>query len=71
MGSNLPTNRIESDVIYTVKDIMNILHIGETNARKLIISRGFPSMKIGRQYRIVKSEFDKWLKQNSDKEITL
>ena len=56
--------------IYTIKDIMQILKIGETSARKLVSTRGFPSMRVGRQYRILKTDFEKWLRQNSDKEIT-
>ena len=56
--------------IYTIKDVMKILKIGETTARKLVFTRSFPSMRIGRQYRILKTDFEKWLSQNSDKEIS-
>lgn len=57
--------------VYTAKDIAKILCIGETTARKLMSLRGFPTMRIGRQYRVRKVDFDRWMSQNHDKEIIL
>lgn len=68
-NSNM-TENLEPQV-YTIADIAKLLCIGETTARKLAFARDFPTMRIGRQYRVRKVDFDKWLAKNYDKEITL
>ena len=49
-------------LFYTVQDIKQMFDIGTTKAYNLIVSDGFPSIKIGRKYIVPKEEFDKWVK---------
>jgi len=70
MSNNQEKIQIEKQV-YTVNDIAKILCIGDTTTRKLMSLRSFPTMRIGRQYRVRKADFDRWLAQNYDKEIIL
>lgn len=56
---------------YTVEDIMYILGIGRSTAYKLVKTRGFPSMQIGKQIRIDKEEFDIWRSKKLEKRIEL
>lgn len=70
MKEKLEKENLESQV-YTIADIAKLLCIGETTARKLASLRGFPTMRIGRQYRVRKTDFDRWLSQNHDVEIIL
>ena len=46
---------------FTVKEIQQILRIGQVNAYHLIHTPGFPVVKIGRAYRIPKVSFYDWL----------
>lgn len=45
----------------TVKDIQDILRIGQVSAYQLIHRPGFPVIKIGRSYRIPSDAFFKWM----------
>lgn len=51
----------EQQETYTVKEIKNILRIGQVNAYQLIHTPGFPVVKIGRTYRIPRVGFYNWL----------
>lgn len=51
-------------LILTVKDIEDILSIGETKAYKLVKTPGFPVIKIGRHLRIPAEEFYLWIKKH-------
>lgn len=53
------------------KDIQEILGCSLPKAYAIIRSSGFPSLKIGKQYYIEQVEFEKWMKRNLYKEITL
>lgn len=59
------------DRFLTVKDIGDILHIGKSKAYKLCALDGFPSIKIGSQYRIKESDFDRWIDRNINNEIKI
>ena len=55
--------------LYSAKDIQRILKLGRDKTYKLLNSKGFPSIKIGRDIRVPKDEFDKWIKRNTGKEV--
>lgn len=55
----------------TVEEVQDILKIGRTKVYKLIHQPDFPKTKIGRNFRIPKAEFEKFMKRNLYKEYTL
>ena len=48
-------------VNYTVKEIQQLLHIGQVSAYRLVRSGVFPVIKIGRSYRIPQDTFQTWM----------
>lgn len=61
-----------SDVtVYNVKDVRNILRIGESKAYALMNSSSFPSIKLGNKFIVTKSEFEKWLDRSKGKTFYL
>ncbi len=53
--------RRKAFMVYTVKEIQQILRISKTTAYALIDEHLFPVKYIGRSIRIPKEPFDKWL----------
>lgn len=49
---------------YGVKDIMDIFGIGRNRAIALLKSEGFPTMKIGRTYKVEAEALDEWIKEH-------
>lgn len=47
--------------VYTVDEIRSILGIGRTAAYDLVKQGCFHCIKVGRNYRISKKSFDRWL----------
>lgn len=47
--------------VYTVNEIRSILGIGRTAAYDLVKQGCFHCIKVGRNYRISKESFDRWL----------
>ncbi|OXB94221.1 helix-turn-helix domain-containing protein [Parageobacillus galactosidasius] len=54
-------NEDELPITLTAEDIKEILQIGITNAYELLNSGQFHVVKIGRQLRVSKTVFLKWL----------
>ena len=50
-------------LVYTVYDIQILLKIGRNSAYKLIEDAEFPVIRAGKNIRIPKEGFDKWLMQ--------
>ena len=48
---------------YNENEICQILGICRDTARRLIRSGQFRSIKVGREIRVIKSEFDAWLEK--------
>lgn len=48
-------------VTLRVRHIMEILEIGETKARQLLHSKGFPAYRVGRQIRVDRSQLREWV----------
>lgn len=53
----------------TTDDLQDVLKIGPKQARALMLTEGFPTIKIGRQYRVEEEAMRKWLSEK--KEIRL
>jgi len=50
----------------TVEKMAKILHIGKSKAYELVKEPGFPSVKVGKQIRIIADELCEYLKNKSD-----
>lgn len=50
---------------YKLKEIIAILGISPSAARNLIKENKFRSVRIGREVRIIKADFDAWLENES------
>ena len=48
-------------IVYTVRDIQNILKISKTAAYALVDGTHFPVKRIGKSIRISKEAFDNWM----------
>lgn len=62
--------------VYTVEDIRQILNLGRTGTYEFVNKvfkdqKPFRVLKIGRQLRIPKAEFDRWLYGDETKEIAV
>lgn len=55
----------------SVKDIKDILGCSNDKAYAIVRHKGFPSIKIGRQYYTPQHEFEKWVKRNLYSKIEL
>jgi len=61
MTTNLPK-------LITVTELQQILHIGRDTAYNLVRRKDFPSVKLGREYRILSDKLQDWLvKQQRNK----
>jgi len=47
--------------IYRVDELTQLLPIGRDKAYRLMRSKAFPSIQIGRTYIVRKDDFDSWL----------
>lgn len=47
--------------IYTKEDLMEILKISEKQAIGLMRLDGFPSFRIGRDYRVTEEKLEEWI----------
>ena len=48
---------------YTAEDLQQIMQIGHKQAEALMRVEGFPSIRIGRSYRVKEEDFLTWLSQ--------
>lgn len=56
-------------IMYSVKDIQRILHLGKNNVYKLIQLPNFPVIQIGKKYIIPKKEFEQWISNSLNKSL--
>lgn len=49
--------------IFDVYEVANYLGFGVTKIYILIAKKDIPASKVGKQYRFLRSEIDKWLKE--------
>lgn len=52
-------------IVFTVKEVSQMLGIGINQTYALVKKNNFPSIKIGQQYFIPKDQFKEWLKKES------
>ena len=70
--NNLPYNRCENKInLYTIKDIQDIMGIGQNCAYKLVKIKGFPKIQIGKKILVPEDEFNNWIKNNIGNEIRI
>lgn len=62
---NKYTNFNELPLILKPMDVAAILGISKNNAYAIIHSQGFPAIKVGKQYRILRNNFIAWLESQS------
>lgn len=55
------TNIEELPLILTPKDIGIILGISKNSAYAVVHSEGFPAVRVGKQYRVLRNNFFAWL----------
>lgn len=60
------TNPDDLPMVLTAADIAHVLGISRNTAYEYIHSRGFPSFKVGKQYRVSKRKFMEWLETAGD-----
>lgn len=59
------------DKMLTAKDIQKLLGCGKNKVYQILGSNTLPKIKIGKQYYVPQSEYDKWVSRNLNKEILL
>lgn len=47
--------------IFTTEDLQNVLKISQKQAKALMRTDGFPSIKIGREYRVTEQALTDWI----------
>lgn len=57
--------------MYTVEDIQSLMGCSRKKAYLIVNNSTFPKIKIGRQFFIPKSEYQKWVKRHLYKSIAL
>lgn len=55
----------------TVNDVQIYLGIGRDKAYTLLKSKSFPSMRIGKTYRVSKRELEDWVHKNAYRDFAI
>lgn len=61
-------NASELPLVLTPKNVADLLSVSRNTAYSLFHTEGFPSIKVGKQYRISRDRFFVWLNE-ADKKI--
>lgn len=69
MSANACRDIKELPLVLTPTDIAAILGISKNNAYVVVHSKGFPVIKIGKQYRINRDRFFEWMETTQEVEI--
>lgn len=56
-------------IVLTPMDVAKILGISRNTAYQVVHSRGFPSFRVGKQYRVSRDKFLLWLNLESEKAV--
>lgn len=63
-GPTLSMETVESlPLVLTPKDIAKVLQISRNTTYELMHRKDFPTLKIGKQYRVSREQFLKWMEQ--------
>lgn len=60
-----------SEKMLTAKDIQQLLGCGRNKVYQILNTNTLPKIKIGKQYYVPQSEYNKWVNRNLQKEILL
>lgn len=52
-------------VMYTVNDIKKIFGCSKNKAYEIVNRRGFPKMRVGKQFYIPQKSFEEWVQKNT------
>lgn len=55
----------------SVKDIAEIFGCGKNKAYNIVAQKGFPKIKIGKQFYIPEDDFQKWINRNLRTEVLI
>ena len=55
----------------TPKDVQTLFGLSQTKVYRLIEAKGFPKIKIGRQYYIPEADLEHWVEKNKGNEIMI
>lgn len=62
----LPVETVEGlPLVLTPKDIAKVLQISRNTAYEVMHCKGFPVLKIGKQYRVSREQFLRWLNNSA------
>lgn len=62
---------MEAVRLLDVKDLMQLMKIGRDKAYNLMRSKSFPSIRIGKSYRVSEDAYNRWASENQYCEFTL
>lgn len=71
---NYPSERsviMDKPILYTCKDLQEIFKCGRKKAYEIMNSQGFPSFRINTSLYVEKSELEKWIGRNRNKNINI
>ena len=56
---------IDERSFYTVQELQQVFQIGRNNAYKMVNTKGFPAIRIGRRIVIPVDKLQEWAKHNA------
>ena len=59
----------DQKLVLNTKDLMDCLDIGRDKALALMKASGFPSIRIGKTYCVLRVSFEEWLKRSEGRNI--
>lgn len=62
---------MEDTLVYTTKELQEVLRCGKNQAYSLMKSDCFPSIRINSKYIVTKASLDDWLKKNKGKQLII
>lgn len=60
-----------SEEFYTMKDLKTVMPLGQNQIYKLVHTKGFPKIMIGRRILIPKTQFNEWVNKNIGSKIAI
>jgi len=65
MSISTVTNWDELPVLLTIRHIIEVTGVSRDTAFRLVHQRGFPSVRVGKQIRVPKAAFQRWLEEQT------
>lgn len=59
------------DRLLTVKELQTLINCGRNKVYEILATNTIRKIKIGKQYYIPESEYERWIKNNLGKEIII